>query len=61
MLQGLIPVQQAKMELLLLVPDGEHSPVEGVMQENDVTWISPEGESDGQYQYNILVGPTTMY
>jgi ribosome maturation protein SDO1 len=58
MLQGVIPVQRAKMELLLLVPDGEHPPVEEAMKQSDVTWISPEGESDGQYQYNILVDPS---
>jgi ribosome maturation protein SDO1 len=59
MLQGVIPIQRAKMELMLLVPNGEHPQVEDAMKDNNVTWTAPSQDSeDGQHQYKILVDPS---
>lgn len=54
-LQGVIPIRRAKMELLLLVPDGEHPGVEDLMNENKLSW---EHSLDGMHQYKILVDPS---
>jgi ribosome maturation protein SDO1 len=60
LLQGVIPIQRAKMELQLLVPDGEHPVVEEALKASNVTWTSPpsSSEADEQHQYKILVDPS---
>ena len=59
LLQRVIPIQRAKMELLLLVPDVCRQKVEDALQEKKVTWSPPpENVEEGQQKYQILVDPS---
>jgi ribosome maturation protein SDO1 len=57
MLQSVIPIQRAKMELLLLIPDNDESSnlVEKTMQDNHIEWIM---ETEKTRSYKIKVDPS---
>lgn len=60
LLQGVIPIQRAKMELLLLIPSEEEcEKIERTLEENNVNWSDPrEGEEGQTLKYKILVDPS---
>mmetsp|Transcript_59802 Transcript_59802/g.121988 ORF Transcript_59802/g.121988 Transcript_59802/m.121988 type:complete len:430 (-) Transcript_59802:58-1347(-) len=56
LLQKVVPIQRAKMELLLLVPSRHKTEMEDVLEENSVGF--PELEEDSELlNYRILVDP----
>eukprot|EP00980_Cylindrotheca_fusiformis_P009171 scaffold1996_cov127-Cylindrotheca_fusiformis.AAC.8 len=61
LLQGVIPIQRAKMELLLIIPSKEDcEKIEQALEENDVTWSEPElvDDSNQSRQYRVYVDPS---
>ncbi|KAL3943214.1 MAG: hypothetical protein SGBAC_002704 [Bacillariaceae sp.] len=62
LLQFTIPIQRAKMELLLVIGDKDDcEAIESTMKENDVTWTDPTSNDDAtESRYNVLVDPS-MY
>ena len=57
MLQAIIPIQRARMELLLLVPDEQESSnlVEKTMMDNDIEWTMETGKTRC---YKVTVDPS---
>ncbi|CAJ1898851.1 unnamed protein product [Cylindrotheca closterium] len=62
LLQGTIPIQRAKMELLLVIGNKDDcETIESTMKENDVTWTNSTSSDDATgLRYNVLVDPS-MY
>lgn len=57
LLQKVVPIQRAKMELLLLVPPDHKDDMEDALKENNVNF--PESEESNQIlRYQILVDPS---
>lgn len=62
LLQEVIPIQRARMELLLRIPNESENTVavEASLRENNVTWTAPEGQEDTSdpKNYRIKVDPS---
>jgi ribosome maturation protein SDO1 len=61
LLQDIIPIQRAKMELLLVIPNEEEcEKIEQTLRDNNVTWTDPNADkgSNQTRQYKILVDPS---
>jgi ribosome maturation protein SDO1 len=56
-LQSVIPITRAKMELMLFVPGSENPRVEEAMKSNNVTWTSLDDDTE-HHKYRILVDPS---
>lgn len=59
LLQTIIPIRRAKMELALFIPKGEEGQIEDTLKEQNTTWaVSPTTSQGGLMQYNVLVDPS---
>ena len=60
LLQNAIPIQRAKMELMLLIPDTEESValVENAMKEHQVEWTLGTGKEATKRNYKLVVDPS---
>jgi ribosome maturation protein SDO1 len=56
-LQSVIPITRAKMELMLIVPGPESPRVEEAMKSNNVTWTSQTDDTE-HHKHRILVDPS---
>jgi len=56
-LQSVIPITRAKMELMLIVRGSESPSVEEAMKSNNVAWTSPTDETE-HHKYRVLVDPS---
>jgi ribosome maturation protein SDO1 len=61
LLQAVIPIQRAKMELLLVISnEKECEEIEQTLRDNNVTWTDPNADKGSSHnrQYKILVDPS---
>ena len=59
LLQGIIPIQRAKMELLLLIPQDKGEEMEKILKENNVVWVNDTTKNANQFQqFKVLVDPS---